>query len=492
MSRRLESLAFVSVVLAGAAWRFGSTVADPDLWGHIRFGQDKIAAGSYIGTDVYSYLTHGRTWFNHEWGGEVIMAGIYDQFGPQGLSLIKVGLTFGVVATLVWFIITKGVRPIRASILGLLAVIALTPTLGTFRPQIFTVVFFASLLLLIELVERGARWPLFVFPLMFVLWVNVHGGVLAGLAVLGTWAVLHAIFGQAEGRWWPLLSAGASLALSALNPNGVAHLWFLIRTTTVSRPEILDWQPLQILSPVGIVYLGLVLGMLVSLYVARRQLPLPTTIPLLVLLVAPFVSTRHLQLAVPAIFILGGVALAEASARLDAGREGAASLPAWLSLGVVVASWAFILPSVLVGSSCIPVDSSQFQFPTRAMHALAGASGKAIVPFNWGEYAISLAGPELQVSIDGRRETVYADDVIQANLDFMAGTGEWERLMEMEMPDFVLVPSSSPAAAQMSDRVGWAVVYQDSVAEIFAPGPAEDLSADPMLPANGDGMCFPA
>jgi hypothetical protein len=478
--------------MAGAAWRFGSTVADPDLWGHIRFGQDKITAGSYIGTDVYSYLTYGRTWFNHEWGGEVIMAGIYDRLGSQGLSLIKVGLTFGVVATLVLFIITRGVRPIRASILGLLAIIALTPTFGTFRPQIFTVVLFVSLLLLIDLVERGVRWPLLVFPLMFMLWVNVHGGVLAGLAVLGTWAVLNAIFAQAEGRWWPLLSAGASLGFSALSPNGVAHLWFLIRTTVVTRPEILDWQPLQVLSPVGTVYVALVLGTLVSLYMARRKLRVATTVPLLVLLVAPFASTRHLQLAVPAIFILGGAALAEASARLDAGKAGASSLPVWLSLGVVIASWAFILPSILVGSSCISVDSAQFQFPTRATHALAGASGKAVVPFNWGEYAISLAGPDLQVSIDGRRETVYPDDVIRANLDFMAGTGQWDRLLELGIPDFVLVPSNTPAAAHMADRVGWVVVYHDPVAEIFAPGPAERLSADPRLPADGDGMCFPA
>ena len=38
------------------------TLADPDLWGHLRFGQDFWAAGRVIRTDPYSYLTAGRLW----------------------------------------------------------------------------------------------------------------------------------------------------------------------------------------------------------------------------------------------------------------------------------------------------------------------------------------------------------------------------------------------------------------------------------------------
>ena len=65
------------------------TVADPDLWGHVRFGQDILRTGSIIQADTYSYRTAGQLWINHEWLAEVIFAGLYDRFGPTGLIVSK-------------------------------------------------------------------------------------------------------------------------------------------------------------------------------------------------------------------------------------------------------------------------------------------------------------------------------------------------------------------------------------------------------------------
>ena len=41
-----------------------STLVDPDLWGHLRFGHDMIAAGAIPRSDVYSF-TSARPWVNH-------------------------------------------------------------------------------------------------------------------------------------------------------------------------------------------------------------------------------------------------------------------------------------------------------------------------------------------------------------------------------------------------------------------------------------------
>jgi len=52
----------VAVVLLFAMTR---TAADPDLWGHVRFGQDIVAARSISTVDPYSF-TSDRPWVNHE------------------------------------------------------------------------------------------------------------------------------------------------------------------------------------------------------------------------------------------------------------------------------------------------------------------------------------------------------------------------------------------------------------------------------------------
>jgi hypothetical protein len=65
----LPRLALLISVLAVLS----TTSADPDLWGHVRFGDDIIAAGEIPEYDSYSF-TSDRPWVNHEWLAEVLFS----------------------------------------------------------------------------------------------------------------------------------------------------------------------------------------------------------------------------------------------------------------------------------------------------------------------------------------------------------------------------------------------------------------------------------
>ena len=67
------------------------TRADPDLFGHVRFGGDIVAARSAHLVDRYSF-TSDRPWINHEWLSEVVMYGAYNAFGAAGLVALKLSL----------------------------------------------------------------------------------------------------------------------------------------------------------------------------------------------------------------------------------------------------------------------------------------------------------------------------------------------------------------------------------------------------------------
>src|SRR5208337_429832 len=66
--------------------------ADPDLWGHIRFGQAILATRHLPIRDPYSYSAAGYLWRDHEWLSEVVIAGFYGALGVVGLKLMKVAL----------------------------------------------------------------------------------------------------------------------------------------------------------------------------------------------------------------------------------------------------------------------------------------------------------------------------------------------------------------------------------------------------------------
>jgi hypothetical protein len=66
---------------------------DPDLWGHLRFGQVFIAGRRLLHRDTYSYSAAGHRWRDHEWLAEVVMAAVYNAAGVVGLKLWKFACT---------------------------------------------------------------------------------------------------------------------------------------------------------------------------------------------------------------------------------------------------------------------------------------------------------------------------------------------------------------------------------------------------------------
>ena len=80
---------------------------DPDLWGHLRFGQAFIAGRHLLHRDTYSYSAAGHRWRDHEWLAEVVMAFVYNAAGVAGLKLWKFACT---AAALLFVADTEAVR----------------------------------------------------------------------------------------------------------------------------------------------------------------------------------------------------------------------------------------------------------------------------------------------------------------------------------------------------------------------------------------------
>ncbi len=149
---------------------------------------------------------------------------------------------------------------------------------------------------------------------------------------------------------------------------------------------------------------------------------------------------------------------------------------------------------------CIRIEPYYFPFPARAVALLkqSGVRGNMAVPFDWGEYVIWHLGPGVKVSIDGRRETVYSDEVYRQSRDFERGTGRWDALlMSKPATDLVLTANGSPTANLLSRTEGWTALYQDTYALMFVRAGFPDLTRllqtpVPALPDDGDKLCFPA
>lgn len=197
---------FCASVLALALYQFSENTADPDLWAHTMVGEHLLLTGKLQKVEPYSWTAPGTPWINHELLAEAALGAAHWLAGGTGILLLKmlVGfLAFGIAlrigaADLAW--------PQRAVAwaVGALAVVEISYGFAA-RPQIFTVLGLAIELGLLRLITRGRIRCALALPVLFVLWVNTHGGVLAGLAVL----MVTAAAAAAQFFWlrWPGLAA---------------------------------------------------------------------------------------------------------------------------------------------------------------------------------------------------------------------------------------------------------------------------------------------
>jgi hypothetical protein len=158
---------------------------DPGALWHVKVGEIILDRG-IPQTDPFSYTLAGNRWVPQQWGAEVLMA-LAHRAG--GLDTMLLGFSAG-VALLYTLIFRRCVRGGMGPVLAA-AIVGGVLFVGAFhyfvRPHMFTIAFLGWTMMCVVDYERGrcTEWRLAGLIPLFVLWVNLHGGVLGGTMTLG-------------------------------------------------------------------------------------------------------------------------------------------------------------------------------------------------------------------------------------------------------------------------------------------------------------------
>jgi hypothetical protein len=468
-----------------------NTRADPDLFGHVRFGHDIVQARSAHLDDHYSF-TSDRAWINHEWLAEVLMYLAYWTAGGAGLVALKLSLLSLMLWAVALAIRRGGAADSAQDFLFALAVICTFPQTNPVRPQLFSLALFACLLLVLLSARRDARVLVWSIPIM-ALWANVHGGWLVGAGALLVWNGVGLVSSRPPRD--KLIAFGVltvALLATLVNPYG-RQLWaFLNETVAPSREGITEWQPVF---RVGVLIglwslIAAVAATGMAIAVARRTVDLQATAVVLMFAVGSFRVSRLLAFfALSSIMVLGPPIASLFRRRASDGNKRAD-----LRWAPAVAA---VLALVLIGAgatvsarniSCIRIEDSVFpESQAAAVLAAHGARGRLLTYFDYGEYAIWHLSPDLLVSIDGRRETVYSEAVLQRQLRFYYEPGDRTQIVSSLQPDYIWMPSSLDVAKDLANE-GWKPIFSGPRSVILARG---DVSVDLSSPASTAPRCFP-
>ncbi len=484
------ALCHVGVLLAGILL-LGVTQADPDLWGHVRYGHDIVTARALPRVDAYSF-TSDREWINHEWLSEASMYGAWRAGGAAGLTALRIAILFALVALVARTVSKRVSDPRAVDGLLLLTILGVAARGVNLRPQLFSLLLFAVLLALIDAADRGNRRALLAVPAVFAVWVNLHGGWVVGGAILAVWVAFRAVSRSAS---WPLrlqlgATAAAAAAATLVSPYGTGMWRFLWETVGLSRTDIADWQPIfTMTAPIVVIWL-LVAGVAIVAAVRLGKRNDPARLSMVLLL--GFMSFRVNRL--DAFFALATVLmLAPQLGRFGASdpraRHRAAAQQRWVAVAVTA---LIVLPGSLAARpqlACIRLERQFLPERDSASFVVQNhLAGRMVTWFSYGEYATWHLGPALRVSLDGRRETVYSDAVLKENYAFFRGEPASLDYPIQVHADYVWLPNAVPAAAQLEQR-GWSRIFKGSVSSVFARA-GDDRRYTRPAPASGCG-CFP-
>jgi ABC-type multidrug transport system fused ATPase/permease subunit len=534
-------------------------LADPDIGWHIRTGERILATHSLPRTDPFSFTMQGQPWFAWEWLYDVMLGILHRACGLNGVVWLCAVLVAATFTLLLSQLLRRGSGLLLAIVLMLVAEAAATIHLYA-RPHIVSWLFSLLWFVVLEkweqrplfalrcssFADRGLhggqrlaigeersanseqrttshqrwehatlpRWLPWFFPASMWLWVNLHGGWLFGLALLGIYTFAAfveswrerdasaAIRARAMAAAW-LASALATLA----NPHGWrlhAHIYrylsdryLMAHIEEFRSPDFHGWAERC--------FAVIMVLTLVAFANHRTKLRISSLLVVLLAAYAGFYSARNLPVSSMLLVLIAGPILWENSAALAdkpeawswlrnltarisnfSERMGAQELELrghlWAVVSVVFALAICLQGGWLGSRQLIHAQFDPKKMPVAAVNFLQRESlgEQPIVLTNalpnnapifstdaWGGYLIYSMYPARKVVVDDRHD-LYGSGRIRQYMVLTQGQTGWQSVLDEWQVRTALLPTDSTLANLLRELPqDWRVAYEDKVAVVF-------------------------
>ncbi|MGA7293615.1 MAG: hypothetical protein WBW85_13840 [Terriglobales bacterium] len=509
-------------------------LADPDIGWHIRTGELILATHSLPHSDPFSATMQGHAWFAWEWLYDIVLGMLDRACGLNGVVWLCALLAAGIVVLLLSQLIKRGTGLLLAVALMLLAEFAATVHLYA-RPHIMSWLFSLLWFVVLDRWESGRgdlqesggsargkppRWIPWFFPASMLLWVNLHGGWIFGMALLGIYALasfieslrahdaLAAIRASQRARAMTVAWAAAGLA-TLVNPYGwrlhehiyhyLGDRYLMNHISEFLSPDFHDWPQrcfLIILMLLLIAFAGdetpsdresgkfgkvrlshlfvVLLAVYTGFYSSRN---LPISSMLLVLIIGPMLWKEFVSAAgAPGAWgwVREGVSrISDFSERMGA-QEMELEGHLWPVASVVFA-FAICLQGGWLGSHQViharfdpkKVPVAAVDFLQKELPGSRLGAGPIFSTDSWGGYLIYRLYPERKVLVDDRHD-LYGSERVRELMMLSLGEPGWQKTLERWQVRTALLPTGSTLANLMREvPQDWQVVYEDKLAVVL-------------------------
>jgi hypothetical protein len=481
-------------------------LADSDIGWHIRTGQRILATHSAPRVDSFSSTMHGQPWFAWEWLYDALLGIVHNAMGMNGVVWLAALLMATTFAILFRQLFVRGTGLPVAIPLWLLVLGA--SSIHVFaRPHIvswlFTLLWFIALERWEQ--ESAPSWLRWFFPASMLLWVNLHGGWVLGMALLAIYGVAAFIDGLREpdailrirsalrARGMAMTFIMSALA-TIVNPYGwqlhkhiyryLSDRYLMNRIAEFRSPDFHGWGQRG--------FVVILVLILISVAGRRKKMQLSHWLIVLLMAWAGVYAVRNLPVSAMLLALIAGPSLWESLTALAerpgawgpvrrvsvwlvefAARAGSQEFKlrghVWPVLGVIGALVICLNGGRLGSQQLIHKEFDAEHFPSKAIGYLKQEESVAPIfgPDQWGGYFIYSLYPQRLVQIDDRHD-LYGSTRFREYLILMQGEPGWKEVLKSWQVQTFVLPADSTLAnllAQLPQE--WSRVYEDKSAVVI-------------------------
>jgi hypothetical protein len=521
MERHFQRI-FRFYFLAVSVWIFlyliANNKADWDLWGVMSFGALLDQNPNHFPySDPFSYTAFGKPWVYHEWGSGVVFFQLFKHFGSPALFWLKFLLVEGIFLLACQGFLRKRPEgnPAPVSILFpvclVIAAYLILPIVSTtIRCQLFTFFGYALFLFILERHRHTPSWKgIWLLPLLMMGWVNLHGGFITGLFIIGTYLLAYWLQKNIQ----PTIQLAVVFALSSLstlaNPYGWVFLKTMIDAWSLPRTEISEWGNVFTLDipAYGLLYSTLlIIGYSIGLWQWRNNAKcFSGTVLLLVFSglygwlhykLTPLFLITLLSVGFQVLPPAGTIRIPE---KLKNFGKNLYPLYAYLTpalltllglgtLALYLQTHSQPLAVQVQGADTIRQNKAltRFAYPVGAATFLQENQTRCNlwVPFAWGEFLYWTLYPHCRISIDGRYETIYPQSVFEAYYAFYHPPYQIDYARQYGSTHILVPARQSELAQKLISEAKWHLLYQDNLAILLSRSPGQNQAGQPYSTAS--------
>lgn len=226
-------------------------IDDYDIWFHLAYGRHYVENLTFnIDHSQFSWTPANPDWKYGTWLGSAALYLVYRVSGLPGLVILQIGSLSGVLYILYRYIKFLDLKPGLLQIFSfLLILISFKLTAIYIKPEMFSTFFFAVAvgLYFYARTEKGnAYLALWLYPVLFFLWVNTHGGFIIGLFFvsfalvleIGAYFMFRDQAMQSRTLTTFLYAVGLSYLAILANPQNVDYPMAIIKGIAATTPAL--------------------------------------------------------------------------------------------------------------------------------------------------------------------------------------------------------------------------------------------------------------